>query len=168
MKNSLVGTYDLLSWENRHESGAITYPLGHDAKGVISYSPDGFMFVHIMSNNRINHSVNDLFGGRTSEIKDSATSHISYCGTYEIDRNVVIHHVSVSSFPNWVNSEQRRNWHFQDDRLLLSAQGLYVGNEKVIAYLIWKRASFRHDVKNNVIGQRNHAKSSQCLADAVC
>lgn len=26
--NSLVGIYDLLSWENRHESGKITYPLG--------------------------------------------------------------------------------------------------------------------------------------------
>ena len=167
MNNDLVGTYNLLSWENRYESGAITYPLGHDAKGVISYAPDGFMFVHIMANNRKNHSVNDLFGGKTSEIKDSATSHISYCGTYEINGNEVIHHVSVSSFPNWVNSEQRRNWHFQDDRLLLSAQGLQVGNEKVGAYLIWKRATFRHDIKKNVCRQSNNSIGSQFVADAA-
>ena len=117
--NTLVGTYDLLSWENRHESGVITYPLGPDAKGVISYSPDGFVFVHIMANNRIKHSVGDLFGRKISEIKDSATSHVSYCGTYEINGREVIHHVSVSSFPNWVNSEQRRNWQFQDDKLFI-------------------------------------------------
>jgi hypothetical protein len=65
----LVGTYELVSWENRHESGAITYPLGPDAKGVISYSPDGFVFVHIMANNRNRHSLGDLFGGEISEIK---------------------------------------------------------------------------------------------------
>jgi len=144
--NNLAGTYDLVSWENRHESGAVTYPLGPDAKGVISYSPDGFVFVHIMANNRNNHSVIDLFGGETFEIKGSATTHISYCGTYEIEENEVIHYVTVSSFPNWVPSEQRRNWKFQDGQLLLSAQGLEVGNEKVGAFLIWRRAKNQHDI----------------------
>ena len=54
--------------------------------------------------------------------------------------------LSVSSFPNWVHSEQRRNWEFQNGNLLLSAQGLQVGNEKVGAYLIWKRAKVEHDI----------------------
>ena len=143
--NQLTGTYDLVSWENRHESGEVTYPLGSDAKGVISYSPDGFVFVHIMASNRKQHSVGDLFGGSESEIRDSATTHISYCGRYEIEGDEVIHHVTVSSFPNWVPSEQRRDWEFKDGRLLLSAQGLQVGNEKVAAYLIWQRAESGHD-----------------------
>ena len=147
MKNTiLVGTYDLVSWENRHESGAITYPLGPDAKGVISYSPDGFVFVHIMANNRNNHSACNLFGGGTSEIKDSAITHISYCGTYEVKENEVIHHVSVSPFPKLVSSEQRRNWEFQSGQLLLIAEGLKVGNEKVEAYLIWRRVKNQHDI----------------------
>ena len=98
------------------------------------------------ANNSNKHPVGDLFGGKISEIKDSATTHISYCGTYEIKENKVIHHVSVSSFPNWVSSEQRRNWEFQNGILLLSAQGLQVGNEKVGAYLIWKRAEVEHDI----------------------
>jgi hypothetical protein len=144
--NSLAGTYDLVSWENRHESGDITYPLGPDAKGVISYSPDGFVFVHIMANNRHNHSTGDLFGGEISEIKASATTHISYFGTYKVEGSEVIHHVSVASFPNWVSSEQRRNWEFRDGHLLLSAQGLEVGNEKVGAYLIWRRAENQDDI----------------------
>ena len=144
--NNIFGTYELVSWENRHESGAITYPLGRDAKGVISYSPDRFVFVHIMANNRKKHSAGDLFGGEVSEIVESATTHISYCGSYEIAGNEVIHYVSISSFPNWVPSVQRRNWEFRDGQLLLSAQGLQVGHEKVGAYLIWQRAKSQHDI----------------------
>ena len=144
--NQLTGTYNLISWENRHDSGAITYPLGPDAKGIISYSPDGFVFVHIMANKRKRHSDADLFGGSDLEIKESAATHISYCGTYEIIGNEVIHCVSVSSFPNWVSSEQRRKWEFRDGRLLLSAQGLQIGNDRVDAYLIWQSAKVRNGI----------------------
>lgn len=147
--NSLVGTYALVSWENRYESGMITYPLGADAKGFISYSEDGFVFVHIMADKRKRHASGDLFGGEISEIRDSAATHISYCGTYEIIGNEVIHHVTVSSFPNWVSSEQRRNWEFRNGQLLLSAQGLQVGNEKVEAFLIWQRSMSHGNIQED-------------------
>ena len=139
-ERNLVGTYDLVSWENRYQSGEIHYPLGPDAKGVISYSFDGFVFVHIMAANRETHSVSDLFGGKLSEIRNSATTHISYCGRYKVLGKEIIHYASISSFPNWVDSEQRRHWEFKEGRLLLSAQGLQLKNEKVDAYLIWQRA----------------------------
>ncbi len=135
---SLVGTYKLISWENRHESGEISYPLGPDAQGIISYSNDGYIFVHIMAANRKAYSSGDLFGGETSEIVAGATTHISYCGTYNIDKHDVIHKVHISSFPNWVSTEQRRRFDFMNGNLSLSAQGLQIGNETVAAYLIWQ------------------------------
>ena len=138
-QNRLIGTYRLISWENRHESGKISYPLGPDAKGLISYSPDGFVFVHIMANHRAKHTVSDLFGGDPDEINNSATTHISYSGTFEITGNEVIHSVSISSYPNWVPSEQRRCWKFENGKLLLSAQGIQLVNEKVDADLIWEK-----------------------------
>jgi hypothetical protein len=143
--NSVVGTYNLVSWENRHESGKTTHPLGPDAKGLISYSPDGYVFVHVMANKRAKHSANDLFGGEISDIKNSATTHISYCGTYEIKNNEVIHYVSISSFPNWADSEQKRNWKLENGTLTLSAQGIQIGNEKVDAYLIWQKTNPQDD-----------------------
>lgn len=148
MKNEeLIGTYELVSWENRYASGDVRYPLGPDAKGFISYTADGFMFVHIMADGRKKHFTGDLFGGSDAEIRSSATTHISYCGRYDVIGNEVMHHVSVSSFPNWAPSEQRRNWEFKDGLLLLSAQGLQVGDEKVGAYLIWKRAQSRDEIQ---------------------
>jgi hypothetical protein len=99
-----------------------------------------------MAKDRKKHSVDDLFGGEISEIISSATTHISYCGTFEVTDNEVVHHVSISSFPNWVPSEQRRYWEFKSGHLLLSAQGLQVGNEKVGAYLIWQRSIPQNDI----------------------
>lgn len=137
---TLVGTYKLASWENRHASGDVTYPLGSDAVGYISYSNEGFVFVHIMARHRHLHSSGDLFGGEPGEIMDSATSHVSYCGTYQVDGDEVMHTVTVASFPNWIGSAQRRKFEFKDGKLLLSAEGLEVGSESVDAYLVWKRA----------------------------
>jgi len=137
-EKNLVGTYKLLSWENRHESGEISYPLGADAQGFLHYSHDGYMFVHIMAANRKTVSGGDLFGGETSEVADGANSHISYCGTYRIEGDEVIHTVHISSFPNWVSTEQRRRFAFKNGNLLLSTEGLRIGNESVGAYLIWQ------------------------------
>jgi hypothetical protein len=137
-KSNLIGTYQLVSWEHRHESGEVTHPLGPDAQGVISYSQDGYVSVHIMAKNRKAHAAADLFGGEMTEFKNSATTHLSYCGTFEIQGNEVVHHVSICSFPNWVNSQQRRDWEFKNGQLLLTAHGVQVGNEKVGAYLVWQ------------------------------
>jgi hypothetical protein len=135
---NLVGTYELLSWENRHASGETSYPLGPDAQGYINYTPDGYMFVHIMAANRKAYSSGDLFGGETSEVVDGANSHLSYCGTYRIENNEVVHTVNISSFPNWILTEQRRHFEFKNGKLFLSVQGLKIGNESVGAYLIWQ------------------------------
>lgn len=88
MRNhSLIGTYHLVSWENRHTSGEVSYPLGPDAQGFINYSPDCYMFVHIMANQRKPHAVGDLFDGDLDEIRRSATTHLSYCGRFELQGN---------------------------------------------------------------------------------
>jgi hypothetical protein len=47
--NPLIGTWRLISWENRGADGQISYPLGKDAMGYIMYTQDGYMFVAIMS-----------------------------------------------------------------------------------------------------------------------
>ena len=137
--SSLIGTYQLVSWENHHASGKRSYPMGPDAQGFISYAPDGYMFVHIMANHRKPHTLVDLFGGGIDEIKNSATTHLSYSGRFVLQGNEVIHHVSICSFPNWVNTEQRRAFKFNKGQLLLSAHDVQLSNEKVNAHLVWQR-----------------------------
>jgi hypothetical protein len=59
--NPLVGTWRLISWENRSVvDGQVSYPLGKDATGYIMYNHDGYMFVAIMGPNRLRFAADDL------------------------------------------------------------------------------------------------------------
>ena len=137
-KEKLVGTWRLVSWENRDENGNISHPLGSDAKGYISYTVDGHVFVHIMAGNRKEFSTEGLFDVTPTECVQAYTTHISYCGPYEIDGQTIVHKVEVCSYPNWIGSVQRRHAVFKDGKLTLSAKGIRVDAGKVDAYLVWE------------------------------
>jgi hypothetical protein len=138
--NPLVGTWRLVHWYNVSGDGERTYPLGEDATGRISYSDDGFMFVHIMAANRLAYAVNDPFGGTPQEDAAAVKSHISYAGRYEYRGDDVVHRVTHASYPNWVGTEQVRAVRFDGDRLELSAIGARLQGRAVTAYLLWERA----------------------------
>ncbi|MGL4378361.1 MAG: lipocalin-like domain-containing protein [Microcoleaceae cyanobacterium] len=140
-ENSLVGTWQLLSWENVDEEGNITYPFGEDAIGYVLYSEDGYMSTTLMTANRPNFETDDVLGGTTEERARAEKTYVAYCGEYEIKDNKVIHHIKASLFPNWVGVDQERFFEFNDERLTLSTPLILIDGKLQTAYLIWKRAS---------------------------
>ncbi|MEE9428065.1 MAG: lipocalin-like domain-containing protein [Paracoccaceae bacterium] len=137
----LTGTWALISWHNTHGDGHKTYPLGPDATGYISYSADGFVFVHLMAANRTLYSVNDPFNGNAAEDSAAIKSQITYAGPYDFHGDHVIHNVTQSSCPNWVGTQQHRMVRFEGDSLILSAAGARFQGQDVTAQVHWKRAS---------------------------
>lgn len=137
---SLVGTWSLLNWYNETQTGHRIYPLGNDATGYINYSPDGFVFVHMMAANRSLYAQNDPFGGTAKEDSAAIKSQITYAGTYELTGNQVIHHVTQSSCPNWIGTKQIRQVECMGENLRLSAAGATFQGETVTAYVDWERA----------------------------
>lgn len=140
-RNRLVGTWNMVDWHNVDQDGNKFYPLGSDATGYISYSDDGHVFVHIMAAERQLYVVNDPFGGTPEEDAAAIKSQISYAGPYTYRDDEVIHHVTHSSCPNWVGTEQRRNVRFDGDCLELSAPGALFQGRSVTAFVTWKRAA---------------------------
>jgi hypothetical protein len=55
----LVGTWRLVSFEMRDEDGRVTHPLGGDAVGFITYTPDGHMAVQFGRADRARLAVGD-------------------------------------------------------------------------------------------------------------
>lgn len=138
--NPLVGTWQLIRWYNVSDDGEEMYPLGKEATGYISYSNNGFVFVHLMAASRAPYAVNDPFGGTLEENAAAVKSHISYAGRYEYRGDDVVHRVTVASCPNWVGTEQIRTVRFNDGRLELSATDARLQGRAVTAYVLWKRA----------------------------
>jgi hypothetical protein len=135
----LVGTWKLLSWENRTLDGEVSHPLGEDASGYITYSKDGYVFVAIMAGARRPFAAEDLLSGSRAEKAHAAETYVSYCGRYEFYGETVVHHVELSLFPNWVGSAQERLVKINGYRLTLSTRPLLLEGRQQTAHLLWER-----------------------------
>jgi Lipocalin-like domain len=136
----LVGTWRLLSWENRTLDGEVNHPLGQDASGYIAYTEDGYVFVAIMRAAREPFVAGDLLTGSTVEQAGAAETYVSYCGRYEFHGDTVLHHVELSLFPNWLGVAQERLVKISRDRLTLSTRSRLLQGRQQTAHLLWERA----------------------------
>jgi len=140
-KQLLVGSWRLMSFEMRDTNGNISYPWGKDTQGYLMYNADGYMSVTVMSSNRLKFSSADVKGGTTEEKVAAADTYVSYCGTYEIQQNTVIHHIELSFFPNWIGVDQKRMLSLEGDHLSLIIPPITVAGVERTGYLIWERVT---------------------------
>ncbi len=139
VENAFVGAWKLVSLELRGADGATSYPFGLDPCGYIFYMADGYMSVVIMHASRPHFQSQDSFGGSLDEKAGAMGTFFSYCGTWEVQGNEVVHHIEVSLFPNWTGKDQRRFYRFAGQRLTLStAPQVYQGKEQA-AVIVWER-----------------------------
>ena len=142
--NPFLGTWRLISCENRDPAGERGYPLGPAAVGYLTYTADGYMFAQIMAADRTALATRNPFGGADAEAATAARSHMSYCGKYEVrtggENDKVVHRVAISDFPNWVGGEQLRFYKFEDEKLILSAPPFQTKQGEITTFLIWERA----------------------------
>lgn len=136
---SFVGTWRLVSFEARTADGQVSYPWGKDTVGYIMYREDGYMSGSIMSANRPEFAAGGIKGGSTEEKAAAADTYISYCGKYEVQGDIVIHHIELSLFPNWVGVDLKRIFRFDGDRLLLSTPPILADGIERTGHLIWER-----------------------------
>lgn len=120
------GNWELLEWTAETPGGKVLFPFGTDAIGRITYDPDGLMAVQIMRSGRNQFSSDDPLEGDRNEKAAAYDGYMAYCGSYQVDENhsQVIHHIEISSFPNWTGQIQVRNYEFMDDRLILSTPAI--------------------------------------------
>jgi len=132
-----VGSWHLLEWTAELNNGEIVFPFGNDAKGRISYDENGNMAVQIMKNNLPKFISEDPLQAQPEEMIESYNGSFAYCGRYEVNHksDEVVHHIEISSFPNWVGQNQVRYFEFKGDKLILSTDPIGLTRHK----LIWKK-----------------------------
>ena len=137
--NPFSGTWRLLSYEVRSTAGETRYPWGQDPVGLLMYSDNGYVSVAMMGANRPRFGAKDIKKGTTEEKVAAVDTYISYCGRYEVQGDMVIHHVEVCLFPNWVGNDQIRTYEFDGNRLQLSTEPIVAGEKQLTGHLIWER-----------------------------
>jgi hypothetical protein len=138
----LVGTWQLVSFE-RHAGGDVSYPMGRDARGYISYDPTGWMSVQIMRGDRAPLAGGGAAEGTLDELRATVAGYLGYAGTYTVDRaaGTVTHQIGLHLLPNGVGTTLVRRYEVAGDRLVLhtSAPGAPGGGR-----LTWQRVSPVH------------------------
>ena len=133
-----TGTWKLLEWTSRLPDGKVVFPFGRNATGRISYDDKGHMFVQIMKADRPLFKSDDIMQGKPEEMLRAYQDNLAYAGDYDVHPEdiQVIHHIKLSSFPNWVGHDQVRNYEFKGNMLILTAS-----LESGIQRLVWEKIS---------------------------
>jgi len=138
-KNAFIGTWKLVSFILQNPDGTVSNPFGLEPGGYIFYMADGYMAVAFMAAGRPQYHNQDPMAGNMQEKAAAVDTFISYCGTYEVQGNEVVHHIEVSLFPNWTGKDQRRFYQFKGRQLILSTTPqVFQGSERS-AILVWER-----------------------------
>ena len=139
----LVGTWLLRSWAAEGDDGSVIRPMGERPEGVLVYASDGTMITTIGEAGRAPIDGDDMLAGPVDQRLAAMSSFIAYAGTYRIDGDDVLHEVTMSLFPNWVGTRQRRHIELsQDGRILtLSSDPFVLGGQRRTQRLTWERAS---------------------------
>jgi hypothetical protein len=136
-KESLVGTWKLVSAKYTADNGEVEDIYGPNPIGFLTYTADGWVSVVIAASRRKLYS---SASPSDAERAEASRTFMAYAGTYTFTGDKVIHHVDVSSTPNASNTEQIRSVTFDGKRMTLRGDPVTQGRiYEAHLELVWER-----------------------------
>ena len=141
LRDQLIGTWRLGSYETKGEDGSAAYPMGQDLTGFIMYVPDGYMSANLMVSGRPAYTGGSADTATRGELAAAATGYFGYAGRFEIDeaRQVVTHYLNVALVPNLVGTSQLRHVAIEGSRLILRGDPGPWGGRIATPIITWER-----------------------------
>ena len=118
----LVGSWKLLSYEDRNASGAVVYPYGKSPAGLLIYDSSGHMAIQIMKNPPPDVATNNWDEFTIPEKIALYDGYVAYFGRFEVDaaRHLVIHLPEADLSRLYIGKRENRHFELVGDRLTLS------------------------------------------------
>lgn len=139
--DSLVGSWRLVSIEDRASDGSITYNYGREPLGLVMFGADGRLSLHLMRPDRREWESGDFLRPTPDELSESLLGYFGYFGTYTVDEasKVVTFHVEGAAYPNYIGTDQRRFYSIEGNRLTLRTPPERAGGKDITYFVIWER-----------------------------
>lgn len=152
LKNEIIGSWKLLSYIEVPVGGEeYLFPMGANPKGMLLFSPDGYMSVQISVKNPIRFDSEDRFSITDDKIATRAKGYIAFTGKYAADNflSQVTYYIETSLNPNWEGAKQVRKLDFEGDILYQkSVEPISSNGQMVHAYMTWQRIPKILDVES--------------------
>lgn len=115
-RSDIVGRWRLVSYEAASRDDVI-HPMGRSAIGVLDYSADGKVSVHIMGE-----------------------GYFAYYGDYAVDEaaSMITHRLEMASEPSFVGASNLRRAELRGSTLVLSGEMSFEGEPRTIK-VTWQR-----------------------------
>jgi Lipocalin-like domain len=125
LQKQLLGTWRLVSFEDRQDDSEWIFPYGKNPKGYFIYDETGHVAIQIMRTPPPSKFASGDDAKRTAEeAKAVYDGYVAYFGTYTIDeaRHILIHHLEGSLHPSFIGTDQERPFELSGDRLIIGDQ----------------------------------------------
>ncbi|MBV9314835.1 MAG: lipocalin-like domain-containing protein [Pseudonocardia sp.] len=136
----IEGTWKLVTWRRIAPDGSVSFPLGPDPEGQLTYTSDGYMSVVLVSASRPPIAGGDPLGGDIEARAEAYSTCLAYTGTYVRDEATVIHYIEQSLYPNWSDTKQPRLITDRDGQLVLTTPS-QAGMPTTVNEIVWARPS---------------------------
>ena len=118
----LVGTWKIVSYEDRAATGEPVYPYGRTPAGLLIYDATGHMAVQLMKTPPPDVASDDWDRFTVAEKVALFDGYVAYFGRYEVDpaRKVVTHLPEGDLSRLYIGRREERHYELTGDRLVLS------------------------------------------------
>jgi hypothetical protein len=138
---AVAGRWELLECRSVDDDGAVTgWPLGEHPRGLVIYTPGGWMSGQLAATDRPTVEGDDPLGGPPDQRAAAYSSYLAYWGRYTIAGDRIIHHVDGSMVPGWAGLEQVRYFSLSGDVLVLRTPPMRLAGATTVGELTWRRA----------------------------
>ena len=155
LRHQLIGAWELVDYSAfpiANPSDKI-YPMGRDAQGIIMYTHTGYMSAQLQMPGQPRFQSDNPHGGSVEDRAEVGRRYLAYTGPFYLDESgdepVLQHHMTNSSFPNWMGNTQRRLVKIEekgDEQYLTLApvgEFLFMGEIRTTR-LVWRKLPENH------------------------
>jgi hypothetical protein len=136
----LLGAWSLVSWSIHYPDGRTTQPFGSAPRGLIIYSPDGWMTAVLTRAPRSPFDSSDMRAVPIEERARAFDEYLSYTGRWRIEGDTVVHDVDLALNPQLMGTVQIRRPEWSDAGLTLHADELMMPSREIRRHVIrWQR-----------------------------